>query len=77
MLPTAAAAAAPAKAGSSAFANTGSAAAPYWLAGSSLLVSGGLGSLGILFGLWAIQQVMKSSKGLQSLAGYAGVLCGQ
>ena len=30
---------------------------PHWLAGSSLLITGGLGSLGILFGLWAVQQV--------------------
>ncbi len=57
MLPTAAAAA-PGTAGASAFASAGGEAAPHWLAGGSLLVSGGLGSLGILFGLWALQQVI-------------------
>jgi hypothetical protein len=67
LLPTAAAAA-PKPAGASAFVNAGGAAALHWLASSSLLVSGGLGSLGILFGLWAIQQVMVKSKGLQGVA---------
>lgn len=39
--------------------STGDAAAlPEWLAGRSLLITGGLGSLGVLFGLWAIQQVL-------------------
>lgn len=69
--------AAPGPAGASASSNAGGAAAPHWLAGGSLLVSGGLGSLGVLFGLWAMQQVITISKELQILAGCAGALCGQ
>jgi hypothetical protein len=42
----------------SATAGAGGVTPPHWLSGSSLLITGGLGSLGVLFGLWAVQQVI-------------------
>lgn len=51
-------------------AGAGGLAAPDWLAGRSLLITGGLGSLGILFSLWAIQQARDKQIQRQQLVGY-------
>lgn len=40
-------------------------ALPEWLAGRALLVTGGLGSLGVLFSLWAVQQARLCSTSSQ------------